>query len=143
VPVKVQQEVIGFLINRIQTAMYREVYHLVETGVASAEDIDRAIVASIGFRLATLGPLQIRDLAGLDVMLTVEGMLAGEINSSKSPPKLLTDMVASGKSGAKTGKGFFDYTPDSLSELIRYRDRQFIRRLKEQYSKSANQPCSA
>ncbi len=134
VPVRVRQEVMGFLINRIQTAMHREIYHLVETGVASPEDIDRAVVAAIGFRLATLGPLRLRDLAGLEITQTVEGRLAREICSSKSSSKLLTSMIASGKAGAKAGKGFYDYTPDSLAELIRYRDRQLIRRLKDQYS---------
>lgn len=132
VPVRVQQEIMGFLINRIQTAMHREIYHLVETGVASPEDIDRAVVAAIGFRLATLGPLKLRDLAGLEITLTVEGRLTREIYSSRSPSKLLTRMIARGKVGAKAGKGFFDYTPDSLAEIIRYRDRQLIRRLKEQ-----------
>lgn len=134
VPVRVQQEIMGFLINRIQTAMHREIYNLVETGVASPEDIDRAVVAAIGFRLATLGPLKLRDLAGLEITLTVEGRLTREIYSSRSPSKLLANMIARGKVGAKAGKGFFDYTPDSLAELIRYRDRQLIRRLKEQQS---------
>lgn len=135
VPVKVQKEIIGFLINRIQTAMNREVYHLVEMGVASAEDIDRAVVTSLGFRLATLGPLMIRDLAGLDVTCKVDEILSGEINSSKSASKLLKDMVSRGELGAKTYKGFFKYSPESLAEIIRGRDRQFIHLLKEQYLK--------
>jgi 3-hydroxybutyryl-CoA dehydrogenase len=111
VPVRVQKEIIGFLINRIQTAMNREVYHLVEIGAASAEDVDRAVVTSLGFRLATLGPLMIRDLAGL----------------------VLADIVARGDLGAKTGQGFFTHTPESLAAIIRERDRQFIRLLQEQY----------
>ena len=134
VPVRVQQEIMGFIINRIQTAMHREIYHLVETGVATPEDIDQAVVAAIGFRLATLGPLRLRDLAGLEITQTVEGRLTREICSSRSPSKLLASMIASGKAGAKVGKWFYDYTPDAMAELIRYRDRQLIRRLKEQYS---------
>ena len=132
VPVRVQKEIIGFLINRIQSAMNREVYSLVEMGVASAADIDLAVVTSLGFRLATQGPLQIRDLAGLDVTCKVDETLMAKISSSQEP-RLLKSMVARGELGTKSGKGFFEYTPESLAEIIRERDRQFIRRLKEQY----------
>ncbi len=135
VPVKVQKEVLGFLINRIQTAMNREVYHLVEIGAASAEDIDRAVVTSLGFRLAFLGPLLVRDLAGLDVTCKVDETLLVELDSSTQPNKLLRDIVDRGDYGAKTGKGFFTYTPDSLAEIIQERDRRFILLLKELYYK--------
>ncbi len=133
VPVRLQKEVTGFIMNRIQTAMNREVYHLLEMGVASAEDIDRAVVTSIGFRLATLGPLVIRDLAGLDVTCKVDETLLGEINSSPQVNRLLKEKVERGELGAKTGKGFFNYTPESLAELIRERDRKFIERVKQDY----------
>jgi len=133
VPVKVQKEVLGFLINRIQTAMNREVYHLVEIGAASAEDIDRAVVTSLGFRLAFLGPLLVRDLAGLDVTCKVDGTILPELDSSIKANKLLRDMVNRGEYGAKTGKGFFSYTPESIAKLIKERDRRFIHLLKELY----------
>ena len=133
VPVRVQKEITGFLINRIQSAMNREVYYLLEMGVASAEDIDLAIVTSLGFRLATLGPLRIRDLAGLDVTCKVDETLMREINSSPVVSTLLKDMVSRGEHGAKTSKGFFEYTPESLAEIIRERDQQFIQRLKKHY----------
>ena len=133
VPVKVQKEVLGFLINRIQTAMNREVYHLVEIGAASAEDIDRAVVTSLGFRLAFLGPLLVRDLAGLDVTCKVDGTILPELDSSIKANKLLRDMVDRGEYGAKTGKGFFSYTRQSIAKLIKERDRRFIHLLKELY----------
>ncbi len=133
VPVKVQKEILGFLINRIQTAMNREVYHLAEIGAASAEDIDRAVVTSLGFRLAFLGPLLVRDLAGLDVTYKVDETLLAELDSSIQPNRLLKDIVDRGEHGAKTGKGFFSYTPESLAEIIRERDRRFIHLLKELY----------
>ena len=134
VPVKVQKEILGFLINRIQSAMNREVYHLVEVGAASAEDIDRAVVTSLGFRLAFLGPLLVRDLAGLDVDCKVADTILPVLDSSTQPNRLLKDMVDRGDYGTKTGKGFFSYTPESIAELIKERDRRFIHLLKELYS---------
>jgi 3-hydroxybutyryl-CoA dehydrogenase len=133
VPVRVRKEILGFLINRIQTAMNREVYYLLEQGVASAEDLDRAVVTSLGFRLATQGPLQVRDLAGLDVTYKVDQTLMAELCSSTEPSKLLKDLVSRGELGAKTGKGFFEYTPESLAKLMSERDQQFIQRLKHHY----------
>ncbi len=133
VPVKVQKEILGFLINRIQTAMNREVYHLVEVGAASAEDIDRAVVTSLGFRLAFLGPLLVRDLAGLDVDCKVADTILPVLDSSTQPNRLLKEMVDRGDYGTKTGKGFFSYTPESIAELIKERDRRFIHLLKELY----------
>ncbi len=131
--VKVQKEILGFLINRIQTAMNREVYHLAEIGAASAEDIDRAVVTSLGFRLAFLGPLLVRDLAGLDVTCKVDETLLAELDSSIQPNRLLKDIVDRGDYGTKTGKGFFSYTPESIAEIIQERDRRFIHLLKELY----------
>ena len=133
VPVKVQKEIIGFLINRIQTAMNREAYYLLEMGAASAEDIDLAVVTSLGFRLATLGPLKIRDLAGLGVTCKVDETLLNKINSSQIVSKLLKEKVARGELGVKTGKGFFEYTTESIEAIIKERDRQFVHRLKELY----------
>ncbi|MBU2536548.1 MAG: 3-hydroxyacyl-CoA dehydrogenase family protein [Chloroflexota bacterium] len=133
VPVKVQKEILGFLINRIQTAMNREVYYLLEIGAASAEDIDRAVVTSLGFRLAFLGPLLVRDLAGLDVDCKVADTILPELDSSTQANRLLRDMVDRGDYGVKTGKGFFSYTPESIAEIIRERDRRFIHLLKELY----------
>jgi len=133
VPVRVRQEIPGFLINRIQTAIHREMYSLLEMGAASAEDLDLAVKASLGFRLASIGPLLVRDLAGLDVLCKVEDWLVKEIESSTEVNKILKDMVARGELGVKTGKGFFEFTPESVTAIIKERDRQFVQRLKHLY----------
>lgn len=133
VPVRVWREIPGFLINRIQTALHREMYSLLEMGAANAEDLDLAVKASLGFRLASIGPLLIRDLAGLDVLCKVEDWLVKEIDSSTEVNKILRDKVVQGELGVKTGKGFFEFTPESVEAIIKERDRQFVHRLKELY----------
>jgi 3-hydroxybutyryl-CoA dehydrogenase len=137
VPVKINEDIPGFLVNRIQIAMVREVWDLYEKGVASAEDIDKAIKGSIGFRLASIGPLLTADLGGLDLWLKVYENLAPNIQSSKRTPKSVKALVAKGHHGIKSGKGFYDYAVDfskgELDEAVRKRDREFLKRLKDLY----------
>lgn len=135
VPVRIQEELPGFLINRIQIAMAREVLDLYERGVANAEDIDKAVRGSIGFRLASIGPLLTIDLAGVGLWLKVCENLLPHIQSSTEPPKALQRLVSEGHDGIKSGKGFYDYAVEfssgALDESVRQRDREFLNRLKE------------
>jgi len=136
-PVRILKETPGFLINRIQMAMVREILDLYDKGVATAEDIDRAVKGSIGFRLASIGPLLTMDLGGLKLWLRVCENLFPEIRSSTNPPEALVRLTEKGCDGIKTGKGFYDYTRDfSKSELdraIQKRDEEFLNRLKHLY----------
>jgi 3-hydroxyacyl-CoA dehydrogenase len=88
-PVKITKELPGFIVNRIQIALIREVLSLYDQGVASAEDIDRAVRGSIGFRLASIGPLQTVDMAGVNVWLKVCKNLLPVIESSTDAPAAL------------------------------------------------------
>ena len=117
--------------------MVREVFDLYEKGIASAEDIDKAVKGSIGFRLAGVGPLRTADLGGLDVWLKVCGNLFPDIQSSTETPDALERLVAKGHYGIKTGKGFYEYAADfqeeNLDEAVKARDRDFLARLKDLY----------
>jgi len=78
-PVQLKKEVPGFLVNRIQIAMLREILDLLDRGVADPEEIDRAVKSTIGFRLAAIGPLEVIDFAGLDVTASVfENLVVAE-----------------------------------------------------------------
>ena len=82
-PVKINWEIPGFIVNRIQIAMVREVLNLYKKGVASAADIDRAVRGSMGFRLASIGPLLTIDLAGVKLWRNVCANLLPQIESGK------------------------------------------------------------
>jgi len=129
-PVKILKEVPGFLGNRLQFALYREVLACLREGIASAEDIDTAVKGTFGFRLPTLGPLETSDFGGLDTFLNISQYLFKEINRSTEPPEILKEKVRQGKLGVKTGEGFFRYVAEEAEKRIKERDRQFLQRLK-------------
>ncbi len=132
-PVHVLRQVPGFLVNRIQTAMFREVVALLEENVASAEDIDKAVRGSFGLRLATMGPLAVVDLGGVDLWYKGAMSLYPSLDASREPRKIWTDMVEKGLLGEKTGKGFFAYEPGSIPGIIRERDTKLLTLLRILY----------
>ena len=137
-PVKILKEIPGFVVNRIQMGMIREVWSLWQQGVASPEDIDLAVRGSFGFRLAAIGPLETCDLAGLDLWYGIADRLFKVINDAHQPPEALKEKVEAGELGLKSGKGFFDYRIDYFTkgqdERVKARDRKFIQLLKLLYS---------
>ncbi len=95
----------GFATSRLGVCLGMEAIRMVEEGVASAEDIDKAMV--LGYR-HPIGPLRLTDMVGLDVRLAIGEYLAGELgNAAFQPPQLMRRMVAEGKLGAKSGEGFY------------------------------------
>lgn len=94
----------GFASSRLGVLVGLEAIRMLEEGVASAEDIDRAM--TLGYRFP-IGPLRLTDLVGLDVRLGIAEYLHGRIGSRFEPPQLLRDLVARGELGRKTGRGFF------------------------------------
>jgi len=133
-PVQIHKEVPGFVANRMQMALCREALSLLDAGVASAEDIDTAVKASFGFRLPTLGVFETLDLAGLDVYMSISGVLLPDIESSRETPKRLKELVDQGKYGAKTGEGIYPWPKERLEALIKERDWQFLQRFKQLYA---------
>ena len=101
------RDVPGFATSRLDLIASLEAMRMLQDGVASAEDIDRAMV--IAYR-HPMGPLRLSDIVGLDVRLDIARHLSTTLGERYAPPRLLEDMVARGDLGRKTGKGFFNWT---------------------------------
>lgn len=128
--IRINQELPGFLVNRVQIAVMREVWDLLDRGVASVEDIDAAIQGSMGFRLAALGPLRIHDFGGLDVQTAVFRNLTPEIASGTTVPPTVQRIVDAGHHGFKTGRGFYEYPPTIADQVRSDRDQRYLSLLK-------------
>jgi 3-hydroxybutyryl-CoA dehydrogenase len=97
----------GFATSRLGVAIGAEAMRMLETGVASIIDIDRAM--ELGYR-HPMGPLKLTDLVGLDVRLSILEHLHKEIGEQFRPPVILRQMVRAGRLGKKTGEGFYRWT---------------------------------
>ncbi|PKF89602.1 3-hydroxybutyryl-CoA dehydrogenase [Bacillus sp. BA3] len=126
-PILLKKEIAGFIANRLQTALMREAFYLLKEGVANAEDIDTAITAGPGFRWAFTGPIEIADFGGLDTWQRVFDNVSPALDQSKEAPDLISDLVAEGKLGTKSGEGIFTYEESTVSQKINERDRNFIK----------------
>lgn len=106
-PLLVQKESTGFLFNRVWRAIKRETLHVVDEGVASVDDVDRAWMIAMGM---PIGPFGLMDMVGLDVVLDIERVYYEESGDPRdAPPRLLTDKVDAGELGVKTGRGFYTH----------------------------------
>ena len=99
----------GFATSRLGVAIGLEAIRMLEEGVATAEDIDRAM--ELGYN-HPMGPLRLTDLVGLDVRLGIAEYLASTLGPRFEPPQLLRDMVAEGKLGEKSGEGFYRWSDE-------------------------------
>ncbi|MBG0737881.1 3-hydroxyacyl-CoA dehydrogenase family protein [Paeniglutamicibacter antarcticus] len=122
----VVKDVTGFVLNRLQYALFHEATQLVEDGTATAEDIDTLVRTTFGFRLPFFGPFAIADMAGLDVYDFCYKSLQTGFPERFATPKILTDLVSEGKLGTKTGSGFLDVPAERIPELIAYRNKAYV-----------------
>ena len=109
-PIRIERDIPGYVANRLQAALTREAVSLVARGVASAEDIDTAVRRSIGLRSVVSGPLEQRDIAGLDLHVDISRQLWPDLDQSKGPHQYVLDKLKKGDLGLKTGRGFYDWT---------------------------------
>ncbi len=108
--IKLQKPVTGFLINRLQHAILHEAYHLIETGVVTVEDVDAFARNLFGPRMCITGLIEQKDLSGLDVHALAQQSIVPALYHSDQPTRILQDKYEAGDFGAKSGRGFYDWT---------------------------------
>jgi 3-hydroxybutyryl-CoA dehydrogenase len=112
-PIICQKEVPGFIGNRLQLVLWREAFNIVQRGIASPQDVDRAVKNSFGRRFGMVGPFELYEyIDGYDLTLQCEKYILPDMDTSNQSYPLLLEKVEKGELGAKTGKGFYDWTPE-------------------------------
>lgn len=116
-PVILRKEAPGFIGNRLQAALFREALSIVEHGIASPEDVDTVIKTGFGRRLAAAGIFEIWEIAGWDLIQAICENLFPTLESTTTVSPVLKEKVERGDLGTKTGKGFYEWTPESIDAL--------------------------
>ncbi|MFV0448315.1 MAG: 3-hydroxyacyl-CoA dehydrogenase family protein [Vibrio sp.] len=132
--VKVLKEVPGLIANRIQQAVAREVFSLIELGVGTPKDIDNALKFGPAFRYCSTGQLEIADFGGIDIWKIVGDNLLPEMDNSTAANPLLTEKVNDGKLGVKSLEGFYKYNAETIDEV----KTQYMKKLIIQLKTSEN-----
>jgi 3-hydroxybutyryl-CoA dehydrogenase len=116
-PVHVRRDVAGFVGNRLQHALWREAFDLVDKGVCDAETVDTVVKAGFGRRLPVLGPMENADLVGLDLTLAIHEYVLPELDPPSQPSPGLRERVEQGELGMKTGTGFRTWSEHDAAEV--------------------------
>ena len=117
----------GYIIPRIQSVAMNEAARMVEEGVASAEDIDKAIRTGFGPRYATMGLLEFIDVGGGDILFHASRYLSENLNSDRyQSPQNVRDNMAQDRNGLRDGKGFYDFTAMDVPAYQRDQMARFV-----------------
>jgi opine dehydrogenase len=116
----------GYIVPRIQALAMNEAARLVEEGVASAEEVDRAVNAGFGPRFAVLGLLEFIDWGGGDILYYASNYLADKVDKRYLPPKVIETNMQSGLNGVREGRGFFDYSSLDTAAYRHKKLREFV-----------------
>ncbi len=119
----VEQDRRGQLGNRLQMALWREAVHIVEEGIATAEEVDLAAKTGFGLRLPVLGIFEHADAVGLDMVADIMDYVGEDLYREAQAPPLLRRNVGAGRLGVKSGAGFYDWSRKSFDEVRERRDR--------------------
>ena len=144
-PTVLNEDIRGFLSNRMMYAMIREAFHLVEAGIADIETVDRSFRNDIGWWSLLAGPFRWMDLTGIPAYALVMEELLPELSTAKQVPALMRSMVASGAKGISNARGFYPYTKRSAQrwekEWVNF--TYDIRKLADKYAAANGTPSSS
>ncbi|WP_427127681.1 3-hydroxyacyl-CoA dehydrogenase family protein (plasmid) [Priestia megaterium] len=129
-PIVVQKDILGSIGNRLQYALFREAQYILEQGVASIEDIDKAVCYSIGRRLSVTGPFMTADMGGLDVFDSISTYLFPDLSNHNKSFSKMKNLIDEGNYGQKTGKGFYEWSQQQSKKMNTEREQQLIYWLK-------------
>lgn len=138
VPVKVNRDTPGFLANRIQHALMREAFAVLDEGLATPEDVDAAVRYGFGMRYVAAGPLLQKEFAGLDTQLAAATSIYPALSGSAEPSRTLRNLVDQGRLGTKSLSGFWSWTPKSAREAQESYEQTLLAALK-----LVRQPCKS
>ncbi len=110
-----EREVPGFVENRILYAILRECVELVERGIISRSDMDTCVKWGIGYKLAVIGPLELIDMAGLDIYRSVASYLNKDLSTASDVSPFITEIADKGRLGMKTKGGIYDYSDEDIA----------------------------
>ncbi len=122
----VEREVPGFVENRILYAILRECLDLVDRGIIDPEGLDLNVRWGIGYKLAVIGPMELLDMAGLDIYEAVGSYLNKDLSTSGEVSKTVRRLIDEGRLGMKTGGGLYDYTPEEIETLRAQRAAKLV-----------------
>ena len=121
----------GFIGPRLQVLLMNEAVRLVEEGVATPEDVDRAFKAGMGFRYASIGIFEFIDWGGVDILYRASRYMTEALGDERfKPARMVEEKMARNELGPKTGRGFFDYSGDRREAFETEKLRALLRRLR-------------
>ncbi|HWA13704.1 MAG TPA: 3-hydroxyacyl-CoA dehydrogenase NAD-binding domain-containing protein [Burkholderiales bacterium] len=119
--VMVRRDIPGFLANRLQHALMREAWSLIDRGIATPADVDKAVRFGFGMRYLAAGPVLQKEHSGLDVNFLASSSVFPDLCNDDRPPPALADKVKRGEIGMKSGQGFWPWPPERIArEKARY-----------------------
>jgi 3-hydroxybutyryl-CoA dehydrogenase len=125
-PVLCRKEALGFVANRLQHALWREAMAIVEQGIATPEEVDEAVKTSFGARTPVLGIFEHLDLVGADTCFAIHSYLLADLDAQTGPNRVLRERIERGELGARTGRGFYDWSVKSAADVLRDRDEMLL-----------------
>ena len=114
VAVRINKDLPGFLANRIQHALMREAFAIIDSGLATPEDVDAAVRFGFGFRYVAAGPILQKELSGLDTQLAAATAIYPSLCNDPEPSRGLRELVAQGRLGTKSLAGYWTWTPEQV-----------------------------